>query len=353
MWSNDHMTIDLTSDFRLDPRLRRILEFVPSVPLGDVSSREELLAEANSPEASAAREAFRSIQDLCDTEEVAPSAGLAVTTAQFISEPDGNTINLQVIRPDTDEALACVYYIHGGGMASMSCFDGMYRGWGKHIAANGVTVVMVDFRNCVVASSAPQVAPFPAGLNDCVSGLHWVAGHAGELGVDPTRIVVAGESGGGNLTLATGLRLKRDGDLGLVKGLYALCPYISGQWPTSDCPSSVENEGILLRLHNNRGAMGYGIEAFEDRNPLAWPSFATKEDVRGFPPTVINVNECDPLRDEGINFYRLLLAAGVPARCRQVMGTMHGTEIFTIACPDISRDAARDIAAFVREGVPA
>ena len=59
-------------------------------------------------------------------------------------------------------------------MAALSCFDGMYRGWGKQIAANGVAVVMVDFRNCVVASSAPEVAPFPAGLNDCVSGLHWV-----------------------------------------------------------------------------------------------------------------------------------------------------------------------------------
>ena len=67
----------------------------------------------------------------------------------------------------------------------MSCFDGMYRGWGKHIAANGVAVVMVDFRNCVVASSAPEVAPFPAGLNDCVSGLRWVAAHAAELGIDP------------------------------------------------------------------------------------------------------------------------------------------------------------------------
>ena len=115
------------------------------------------------------------------------------------------------------------------------------------------------------------------------------------------------------------------------------------------CPSSVENEGILLHLHNNRGAIGYGIEAFSERNPLAWPSFATFDDVRGFPPTVINVNECDPLRDEGINFYRLLLEAEVPARCRQMMGTMHGTEIFAIACPDISRDTARDIAAFARE----
>ena len=233
-------------------------------------------------------------------------------------------------------------------MAAMSCFDGMYRAWGRIIAAKGVQVVMVDFRNSIVPSSAPQVAPFPAGLNDCVSGLRWVVAHADELGIDPARLVVAGESGGGNLTLATGLKLKRDGDLGLIKGLYALCPYIAGQWPSPDSPSSIENEGILLRLHNNRGAMGYGIEAFNEGNPLAWPGFAQVEDVRGFPPTVINVNECDPLRDEGVNFYRLLLSADVAARCRQMMGTMHGTEIFAIACPDVSHDTAGDIAAFAR-----
>ena len=73
--------------------------------------------------------------------------------------------------------------------------------------------------------------------------------------------------------------------------------------------------------------MSYGIEAFAEQNPLAWPSFAGVDDVSGFPRTVISVNECDPLRDEGINFYRSLLQAGVPARCRQAMGTMHGTEI--------------------------
>ncbi len=95
--------------------------------------------------------------------------------------------------------------------------------------------------------------------------------------------------------------------------------------------------------------MAYGIEAFDGRNPLAWPGFATTRTSTGFPPTVISVNECDPLRDEGINFYRLLLRAGVPARCRQVMGTIHGTEIFAIACPDISRDTASDIAAFARD----
>jgi len=342
------MAYDFASDPRLDPRIKAILSAIPPLTASDVDSRETLLAEANSDAARQAAVLFRSFMDLCDTEDSAPSAGLRVHTEQVVSAPDGNTINLQVIRPDTDEALACVFYIHGGGMASLSCYDGMYRGWGKLIAANGVAVVMVDFRNSVVASSVPEVAPFPAGLNDCVSGLRWVVANAAHLNVDPARIVVAGESGGGNLTLATGLKLKRDGDIGLVKGLYALCPYIAGQWPTPENPSSVENNGILLDLHNNRGAIGYGIEAFNERNPLAWPSFADVDDVAGFPPTVISVNECDPLRDEGINFYRLLLRAGVPARCRQMMGTMHGTEIFTIACPDVSRDTARDIAGFSR-----
>jgi acetyl esterase len=342
------MAYDLAGDDRLDPRIKAILAGMAMEPSADVADREEIIAEANTDAAREQAELFKSFMDLCDTEDAAPSAGLRIHTEKIISQPDGNTISLQVTRPDNDETLACVYYIHGGGMAALSCYDGMYRGWGKIIAANGVAVVMVDFRNSVSPSSAPEVAPFPAGLNDCVSGLKWVVANAASLGVDPARIVVAGESGGGNLTLATGLKLKQDGDLGLITGLYALCPYIAGQWPTPECPSSSENNGILLDLHNNRGAVGYGIEAFHARNPLAWPSFATVDDVRGLPRTVISVNECDPLRDEGLNFYRLLLKAGVPARGRQVMGTMHGTEVFTIACPEISRDTARDLAAFCK-----
>ena len=61
------------------------------------------------------------------------------------------------------------------------------------------------------------MAPYPAGLNDCVSGLKWTHANAATLGIDPARIVIAGESGGGNLTLASGLKLKRDGDIALIK----------------------------------------------------------------------------------------------------------------------------------------
>jgi acetyl esterase/lipase len=339
----------ISDDPRIDPRIKALMGAMPTAVSTDADSREQVVAEANSPAAAAQREALQAFMEMCDDENIAPSTGLDVSTHEFTSSPDGNEVKIQLIRPESDGPLPCVYYIHGGGMQVMSCFDGLYRAWGRMIAAQGVAVAMVDFRNCLVASSAPEVAPFPAGLNDCVSGVRWVHANAASLGIDPERIIVAGESGGGNLTLATGLKLNQDDGLDVIRGLYALCPYIAGEWPQDRFPSSTENNGILLDLHDNRGRLAYGIEAFEKRNPLAWPSFAIEDDVTGLVPTVISVNECDPLRDEGIEFYRLLLRAGVPARCRQAMGTIHGTEIFAISCPEISRETAASIAQFCRE----
>ncbi len=339
----------INDDPRIDPRVKALMGAMPTANPGDGESREQLVEEANSETALAMRQTVEGFMAMSDNEQIAPSTGLTISTREFTSSPDGNTIRVQFIRPDSPGPLPCVYYIHGGGMMVMSCFDGMYKAWGRIIAAQGVAVAMVDFRNCLTPSSAPEIAPFPAGLNDCVSGVQWLHDNAAELGVEEKRIVIAGESGGGNLTLATGLKLKRDGRLGLIRGLYALCPYIAGQWPQKRYPSSEENNGILLELHNNRGALAYGIEELHNQNPLAWPGFATEEDVRGLPRTMISVNECDPLRDEGIEFYRLLLRAGVPSQCRQVMGTIHGTEIFAAACPDVSRETAASIARFCRE----
>lgn len=342
------MSVSHANDPRIDPRIKAMLAAIPSFAGADVPNRETLLAQANSAEALAGMDVYRTAMAMCDNEEAAPSKGLRITEETVISQPDGNTINVRVVRPDTNDVLPCLYYIHGGGMASLSYRDGNYSAWGRILAAKGVVVVMVDFRNAVSPSSVPEVAPFPAGLNDCVSGLKWIHANAETFKIDASRIVVMGESGGGNLTLATGLQLKKNNELHLIAGLYALCPYIAGKWPLPENPSSTENNGILLDLHHNNGAMGYGIEAFDARNPLAWPSFATPEDVRGFPPTVISVNECDPLRDEGINFYRMLLSAGVAARGRTMLGTTHGIEVMPVACPDVTDAAASDIVAFVK-----
>jgi acetyl esterase/lipase len=343
----------IKNDPRIDKRIRAVFGEVDfnSVTTTNATTREEILAEQETEEAIQGKAVMEMINNSPHYKEVVTDEGLVTLTKEFTSSPDGNNIKIQYIRPDTDEKLPCVYYIHGGGMMVSSCFDELYAAWGRCMARQGVAVAMVDFRNAMWASSAPEIAPFPAGLNDCVSGLKWIHANAEELNIDNDQIIIAGESGGGNLTIATGLKLKQDGDIGLIKGLYALCPYIAGHWPLPENPSSEENEGILLSLHTeqefSQGALIYGIDAYKNKDPLAWPSFATADDVKGLPKTYIIVNECDPLRDEGVNFYRLLREADVDAQCRQVMGSVHGTEIF-LGCIEISDETAMSIANFCR-----
>ncbi len=332
----------------IDPRIKAAFGVLPPASPRDFVSREELIAAANSDKAKAAQALFSQFLEANDNPMIAPDTGLVIQDYQFRSSPDDNLCNLRFIRPDNNAKLPCVYYIHGGGMQYLSCYDGNYRAWGKIIAQQGVAVAMVDFRNAVAPSSVPEIEPFPAGLNDCISGLEWLWNKHELLNIDPDQVVVAGESGGGNLAIASILKLKETGLHRRVKGLFALCPYIAGKWPQPQYPSSAELNGVMLELHNNQGRIGYGIEAFEARNPLAWPAFASEEDVTDFPPTFISVNEFDPLRDEGIEFYRLLLRAGVPARCREVMGTIHGTEVFPLICPDISTDTAATLADFCK-----
>lgn len=340
----------IANDMRIHPRIRRIMGAMPAPDGPTYESREQLMEIVTRPSAIESRRAQDEVLDGLDDQTLAPLEGLDIRTVEFRSDPDGNTIETLFIRPEGDEPMPCVVYLHGGGMMSMSAFLGMYQCWGRLIAHQGVAVAMVDFRNSLHPSSTPEVAPFPAGLNDCVSGVRYVAANAVELGVDPARIIVAGESGGGNLTLATGMKLLADGDIDLISGLYAMCPYLVGEWPDERFPSSIENNEIFINLNGNTGRIAYGIEHFEAKDPLAWPMFAGESDVDGLPMTVISVNECDPLRDEGIEFYRFLNEAGVPARCRQVMGTVHGSEVFAVSCPDVARETAASIALLARQG---
>ena len=95
----------LSEDRRIDPRLKALFgEFdLPAQPIA--SSREEILEQANSEEAKAMRDGLAAFFALCDTEEIAPSDGLTITTETFTSSPDGNTINIQLIKPESDEPL--------------------------------------------------------------------------------------------------------------------------------------------------------------------------------------------------------------------------------------------------------
>src|SRR6476469_2803747 len=154
---------DIANDPRIAPRIKAVIGAMPAMASGaDVKARDVLLARPRTPEAIAQRAMLTEIFDAADNEELAPSKGLSVTEHAVVSQPDGNTINVRVIRPDGADGVPGVYYIHGGGMQVMSCYDGNYRAWGRIIAANGVAVAMVDFRNAVSPSSVEEVAPFPA-----------------------------------------------------------------------------------------------------------------------------------------------------------------------------------------------
>ena len=344
------MTNPITRDPRIDPRIKAVFADLPDAGTRKVNDRDLLVAAMRRLFENPRKPTLSSILAVQDYEAVAPRDGLVIETHRAVSSPDGNTINLQVIKPQGAKSpLPCVYYVHGGGMAALSCYDPNYSAWGRMIAHQQIAVVMVDFRNAAVPSSVPETAPYPAGLNDCLSGLAWLRENAGKMGIDPARIVVSGDSGGANLSLAMALSLKRSGSLDAIKGVYLLCPYLRGEWADAEGSSARSNNNILIDMLNDNGPLAYGIEAFRQGDPLAWPGFATVEDLTGLPPVKININECDPLVDDGTDLYRKLLQAGVSARCRIAVGTIHATEPFVVPCPDISRDLARDMADFARE----
>ena len=101
---------------RLDPRLHSFINLLGDAPEKRNSTRDEAVAAANTPDAIAAREKWQQLVNLSDNEQIAPSKGLKIWSEKITSHPDNNSINLQIIRPYTDEILPCVYYIHGGAM---------------------------------------------------------------------------------------------------------------------------------------------------------------------------------------------------------------------------------------------
>ena len=135
-----------------------------------------------------------------------------------------------------------------------------------------------------------------------------------------------------------------------IDGFYAQCPYISNAYATRapELASLFENDGYFLCCAM-MGALAkvYDPTGENATNPLAWPLFASRSDLEGLPPHVISVNELDPLRDEGLAYFRKLLHAGVNAVSRTVNGTCHaGDCIFGAAMPDVALATVRDLKGF-------
>jgi acetyl esterase len=268
---------------------------------------------------------------------------------ETITGVDGNDITLYVDRPvGAQGPLPGLLHLHGGGMAISRAADGSEARWRGLLAARGCVVVGVEFRN---SGGALGPHPFPAGLNDCASALDWMHAHRADLGL--ASIVVTGGSGGGNLTLATTLKAKRDGRLDRIDGVYAQVPFIYGGYDMPDpaLPSLIENEGYFLGpTAMTLMATLYDPAGEHATNPLAWPYFADAGDLEGLPPHVITTDELDPLRDEGLAYLRALQRAGVSATGHTYNGVGHGGELLAAAAlPELFERAQRDLVAFAHQ----
>lgn len=271
---------------------------------------------------------------------------------ETIKGGDGQDMKVYVYRPkDATGKISCAVYTHGGGMVINPTMNPVHDRWCKSLAEQGMVAVMPDFRN---SYTAEKFYHFPAGLNDCCAALKWVVANKDNLGI--RNIVLTGESGGGNLALAQALKANREGWVDGISGVYAIVPYISNAYGWSqerqlkELPSLVENHGYFLNSHAN-AFMGYfytpNDETYED--PLAWPYYATAEDLKGLPPHVLAMDELDPLRDEGVSLLRRLVAAGVNAKGSVNLGVVHGSSLMRAAVPEYNKDAIRSIAAFAKE----
>ena len=267
--------------------------------------------------------------------------------SEVIKGVDGNDIRLYLHQPkNASGPHPCVYHIHGGGMVFMEAAGASYTRWRDELSAVGMVGVGVEFRN---GAGKLGNHPFPAGLNDCMSGLEWVYENRATLGI--SKMIVSGESGGGNLALAVGLKANQDGKLEQIDGIYAQCPYISNAWgqPPRELPSLYENDGYFGCACSGMAffATVYDPEHQNDNNPLCWPYRAQHEDLQGLPPHVISVNELDPLRDEGLRYFQMLRAAGVSVYSRTVNSTCHaGDLMFPQALPEVYAATLRDIHGF-------
>ncbi len=276
--------------------------------------------------------------------EVAVPAGVSSITTNIVGV-DGNDIALYITRPAATEPLPAVVHLHGGGMAINTAADLCYTRLREYLAATGLVVVGVEFRN---SSATLGPYPYPAGLSDCASATRWVSANRDELGV--THLVAAGESGGGNLTLTLAHKAKREGWIDEIAGFYAQCPFISNRWleHCDDLPSLEENDGYFIS-REQASLLGslYDPDRKHSDDATCWAAMATDEELSGLPPHVISVNELDPLRDEGLQYYRRLLRAGVPTIGRVVVGTCHGGDLlFGSAMPEVFGASIRDVSGF-------
>jgi len=244
---------------------------------------------------------------------------------------DGHRIVLTLVTPGGAPPAAGrpgAYVIHGGGMVL-----------GNRMMAAGAAIRFAVEHDAVAASVEYRLAPehpWPAGVEDCYSGLAWFADHAAELGFDPERILVTGSSAGGGLSAAMGL-LARERRSPRLLALHLDAPMIDDR-NASASTRQYDRLGVWDR-NNNQTAWEALLGERRGGDDVHWSAAPNRaSDLAGLPPTLITVGSAEIFREEAIEYAQRIWAAGGDCELYVSSGGHHGFGGFS---PDtlVSRSA--------------
>ena len=248
------------------------------------------------------------------------------------SEPvDAGGIPAEWIAAPGADPERVIYYLHGGGYAMGSI--NTHREMVSRISrASGARALAIDYR------LAPE-HPFPAAVEDATAAYRWLL----SAGVDPARLVIAGDSAGGGLTVATLVALRDAGD-SLPAAAVCLSPWVDMEGIGESMTTKAEADPMVNREDLLEGAQAY-LGGADPRTPLAAPLYA---DLKGLPPLLIHVGTAETLLDDSTRLAERAKAAGVDVTLEPWDDMIHVWQIFAATLPE-GQQAIDRVGEFIRE----
>lgn len=299
--TTDKKQLTQIANFKTDPKLStKVKEFLKAINTGGPALESLPVKEAQNV--------------LVKAQESVEVDLSGIEVSEKIINSDGHNIKINIVRPSgVKEKLSVFIFIHGGGWV-LGDFPTHQRMVRDLVVLSGLACVFVNY------SLTPE-APYPKALNEIYSVAKWLSENGDEINVDGKKLAIAGNSAGANMAVATSLMAKEKNG-----------PEIKFQllmWPVVDVDFENESykqfgEDRFLTTNMMKWMFDMYLPDLSKRKEIyACPLQATTEQLKGLPPTLIQVAESDILRDEGEEFGQKLDAAGVETTTVRYNGMIH------------------------------